>query len=108
MERWWMVRAGDNNELIPVWKKQGIASIGWPQLGDPNNIQSKSELIDMGDEVYEDSKPGSRNSWVNQVWRFSRDIKKGDKIITYYKETREYMVGTVTGEHYLNKSILFK
>ncbi len=24
MSRWWMVRAGDHNELIPVWKQQGI------------------------------------------------------------------------------------
>ncbi|ASF41327.1 restriction endonuclease [Halobacillus halophilus] len=105
MKRWWMVRAGDNNELIPVWEEQGIASIGWPQLEDPKQFQSKSEMIDMADEVYEESKPKSRSSWVNQVWRFSRDIKKGDKVITYYKETREYMVGTVAGDHYFDKSI---
>jgi restriction system protein len=30
MAKWWMIRAGDSNELIPMWKENGIASIGWP------------------------------------------------------------------------------
>ena len=29
MAKWWMVRAGDDNELIPIWKKKDVASIGW-------------------------------------------------------------------------------
>lgn len=100
-----MVRAGDDNELIPLWKKEGIASIGWPQLGDSRQFQSKEEMIDKAANVYAASKPKSRNSWINQVWRFSREIKTGDNIITYSKETREYLVGTVTGEHYYNTSV---
>ncbi|UCZ53201.1 restriction endonuclease [Bacillus shivajii] len=105
MKRWWMIRAGDDNELIPVWKEQGIASIGWPKLGDPKQFQLKDEMIEKAAEVYSESKPKSRNSWVNQVWRFSREIKKGDKIITYFKETREYLVGTVTEGHFFNESV---
>lgn len=100
-----MIRAGDNNELIPVWKEKGIASIGWPQLGDPRQFQQKDEMIEKAAEVYAESKPKSRNSWVNQVWRFSREIKKGDKIITFFKETREYLIGTVAEEHFHNQSV---
>lgn len=100
-----MIRAGDNNELIPVWKEQGIASIGWPKLGDPKQYQTKEEMISKADNVFSESKPKSRNSWVNQVWRFSREIKKGDRVITYFKEMREYMVGTVTESHFYDKSI---
>ncbi|MFB4169027.1 restriction endonuclease [Virgibacillus sp. JSM 102003] len=105
MKKWWMIRAGDNNELIPVWKEKGIASIGWPKLGDPNQYQSKEELVAIADTVFLESKPKSRNSWVNQVWRFSREINKGDRVITYFKETRQYMVGTVTESHFYDKSI---
>lgn len=28
MRRWWMIRAGGENELTPVWKEKGMASIG--------------------------------------------------------------------------------
>jgi restriction system protein len=100
-----MVRAGDNNELIPVWEEKGIASIGWPQLGDAKHLYSKDEMFDKADQIYSDSKPKSRNSWVNQVWRFSREIKKGDRVISYYKETREYIVGTVKAEYYFDESV---
>lgn len=105
MKRWWMIRAGDNNELIPVWKEQGIASIGWPRLGDPKQYRSKEEMVSKADDIFSESKPKSRNSWVNQVWRFSRKINKGDRVITYFKETRNYMVGTVTEEHFFDTSI---
>ncbi|MFC0297476.1 restriction endonuclease [Geobacillus jurassicus] len=99
MTKWWMIRAGDRNELIPLWLEKGIASIGWAQLGNPRHFSSKQQLQQKADEVFNEAKPKSRESWVNQVWRFSHDIKKGDRVITYSKEKREYIVGTVTEEH---------
>lgn len=105
MKKWWMVRAGDNNELIPVWKEKGIASVGWPKLGNPELYRSKEEMLLKADKVFADSKPMSRSSWVNQVWRFSREIKKNDRIITYFKETREYMVGTVIESHFYDEAV---
>lgn len=105
MKKWWMIRAGDNNELIPIWKEKGIASIGWPKLGDPKKYGTKEEMIDEADNIFAESKPNTRKSWVNQVWRFSREIKKGDRVITYFKEMREYLVGTVTESQFYDESI---
>lgn len=90
MAKWWMIRAGDDNELIPIWKEMSIASIGWPQLGDPKQYRTKDEMSAKADDVFAESKPKSRSSWVNQVWRFSRGINKGDRVITYFKETHFY------------------
>ncbi|OZS77322.1 restriction endonuclease [Tetzosporium hominis] len=103
MTKWWMVRAGDANELINVWKREQIASIGWPQLGDPQKALSKEDLLKKADIEYHESKPASRMSWVSQVWRFSREISKGDCIITYSKENKEYMIGTVTSSHFYDE-----
>ncbi|HBZ08803.1 MAG TPA: restriction endonuclease [Bacillus bacterium] len=105
MKRWWMIRAGDNNELIPIWKDKGIASIGWPKLGDPRKYSSKEEMFIIADNVFAENKPSTRRSWINQVWRFSREIKKGDRVITYSKEIREYLVGTVTEGHFYNETV---
>lgn len=105
MSKWWMIRAGDRNELIPLWLEKGIASIGWARLGDPKRFRSKEQLQRKADEVFAESKPKSRTSWVNQVWRFAHEIKKGDRVITYSKEKREYIVGTVTEEHRYDPSI---
>lgn len=105
MKRWWMIRAGDDNELIPLWRNKGIASIGWSKLGDPKLFKSKEDLLAKADIVYEENKPNSRKSWINQLWRFSTKIKKDDRVITYFKETRKYLVGTVTQEHFYNNEI---
>lgn len=105
MTNWWMVRAGDDNELIPVWREKGIASIGWPQLGNPKNYDAKEKMVEKADDVFSDAKPKSRNSWVNQVWRFSNKIQKGDRILTYSKEKREYIIGEVTEEHFFDNNI---
>ena len=95
-----MVRAGDHNELIPVWLKQQIVSIGWPDLGNPKTFTTKEQLLSKADSVYSEEKPQTRNSWVSQVWRFSREIEIGDRVISYSKEKREYIIASVTEAHY--------
>lgn len=81
MTQWWMIRAGDDNELIPVWKEKKIASIGWPQLANPKKFQTKIQMNAKADTVFFDEKPKSRNSWINQVWRFRKEIRKGDRLL---------------------------
>ncbi len=62
MTRRWMIRAGDNNELIPIWKEKGIASIGWPQFGNPKQYVSKTEMVTKANEIYSDEKLQTRSS----------------------------------------------
>lgn len=104
--KWWRVRAGDQNELIPVWKQKGVASIGWADFGNPKKYSTREDLIQKSHEIYEDEKPATRITWASQVWRFSREIKVGDRIITYAKDKREYLVGTVTKEHEYDETIV--
>ncbi|MDM5322035.1 restriction endonuclease [Bacillus altitudinis] len=104
MTKWWMIRAGDQNDLIPMWEEKGLASIGWPKLGNPKQYQTKQEMNARADVIFAESKPFTRRSWVSQVWRFSREIQKGDRIITYIKESREYRVGTVTAPHFFDEA----
>lgn len=106
MSKWWMVRAGDNNELIPKWQLNEVASIGWADLGDPKQFSSRDRLIDKAHSVYAEEKPGTRLSWAGQVWRFYREIEVNDRVITYSKETREYLIGTVTKTHQYRPDII--
>ncbi|MFA1739360.1 restriction endonuclease [Lysinibacillus fusiformis] len=104
MTKWWMVRAGDNNELIPIWLRQQIVSIGWPDLDNPKHVTTKEQLLEKADLVYAEEKPQTRSSWVSQVWRFSHDIEIGDRIISYSKEKREYIVGSVVEDYFYDDS----
>lgn len=106
MTKWWMVRAGDSNELIPEWLGKNVVSIGWSKLGNPLSYQSREKLVEKAHTVFTNEKPGTRIQWASQVWKFCREIQKGDKIITYSKETREYLIGTVTQPFSHNPAII--
>ena len=93
--RWWMVRAGDNNELISEWLAKEKASIGWRELGNPRRFRDRDQLIAESHRVYAESKPRSRIQGASQVWRFANEITVNDRIITYERNTREYLIGTV-------------
>ncbi|MCK9858308.1 restriction endonuclease [Paenibacillus sp. ATY16] len=106
MSKWWMVRAGDNNELIPNWQLKKAASIGWADLGDPQQSASRDKLVNKAHSVYSEEKPGTRLSWAGQVWRFCREIEVNDRIITYSRESREYLIGTVSKAHQYQPDVI--
>lgn len=73
--KWWMVRAGDSNELIPQWLAKGKASIGWKELGNPKRFRDRGQPIEESHRVYADSRPGARIQAGSQVWRFTNEIR---------------------------------
>ncbi|HHP1041090.1 TPA: restriction endonuclease [Bacillus thuringiensis] len=99
MTKWWMVRAGSSNSLVPIWRQRGVASIGWAELGNPQGYSTREALIQKAHEVYEDKKPPTRLNWASQVWRFSHEVELGDRVITFTKDKREYLIGTVIATH---------
>lgn len=105
MNKWWMVRAGDHNELISTYIDNKIASIGWPALGDPTKFNTKEEMILCANEKYEERKPSTRLSQMSQLWRFMHEIEVGDTVLSYSKEKREYIIGTVTKSHFYNVNV---
>lgn len=106
MAKWWMVRAGDDNELIPIWKKKGVTSIEWEELGTPKRYSTRDSFIQKAHEVYIGERPATRINWASQVWRFSHEIEVGDRIVSYAKDKREYITGTVTEEHKYDETIV--
>ena len=104
--KWWMVRAGDSNELIPQWLEKGKASIGWGELGNPKRFRNRDQLIGECHRVYADWRPGARIQAGSQVWRFANEIGVSDRVVTYAKDTREYLVGTVVEEHQFNPAVI--
>ncbi|MDN4081417.1 restriction endonuclease [Paenibacillus polymyxa] len=106
MEKWWMVRAGDNNELVPEWLKKQVATIGWSSLGNPMEFLNRDNLIEKAHEVYSKERPKARIGWGHQVWKFSREISVNDNIITYSKEKREYIIGKINKPYFYDPKVI--
>lgn len=95
----WMVRAGESGFRFEEFEKQGIASIGWNELGDLTAVTTRDEVLAVVRAAFPAAKKGTIASYAGQVYRFVREIKVGDSIVSYDPSERLYLVGKVTGNY---------
>lgn len=95
--RAWMVRAGNENELIEQFTSQDWSAIGWPEMGDLSKLDTREAIKKRYADAYEKASKSKRAVNAGQLHRFVNVVESGDLIVTYDKSTREYHVGTVTG-----------
>ena len=91
--RYWKIAPGRNAIGWPEWRDNGIASIGWPELGDLTGV-SKSDFDTKVTEC-EKNHQGYKKKGMNQVWTF-RSIKTGDHIVANSGQSKIVGTGIVT------------
>jgi 5-methylcytosine-specific restriction endonuclease McrBC GTP-binding regulatory subunit McrB len=91
--RYWKIAPGRNAVGWPEWREKGIASIGWPELGDISDI-SKTEFDKRAEEC--EKKYRYKKRGMGQVWTF-RLIKPGDRVIANAGQSKIVGIGTVAG-----------
>ena len=94
----WMVRAGDDNELVDVFLKKHIVAIGWKALGDATKLKDREDFKRAYALNYPDHSPGKMNVNAGQVYRFVREATIGDLVLTFDKSLREYKMGEITSD----------
>lgn len=93
-----MVKNEDEN-IMNQWIKNSIVSIKFAEIGNPKEYDSKDKLLLRCDEIYADKAPIFRIQAESQIWKFSREINIGDKIVTYRKNTEEFYIAEVTNKY---------
>ena len=93
--RYWKIAPGKNAVAWPEWKERGIASIGWPELGDLTNL-SKAEFDERAAKC---AKEHDYGKGMSQVWTF-RQIRPGDRIVANQGKHTVVGIGTVIGGYY--------
>jgi len=98
-ERAFMVRAGNDNELVDEFESRSLVAIGWEELGDVSDVQSYEEMKARFNSTDEYSEHNSRRLAQNagQVNRFALEMEEEHLVLSYDKTEREYLIGTVTG-----------
>ncbi len=75
--------------------------IGWSEMGDISQIDSKEKLSELYEEHYDKNSRG-RGQDVGQIWRFLRDMKVGDYVI--YAENSVFHIGRVESDYYYDET----
>lgn len=95
----WMVRAGKNGQQEDAALDNGLATIGWQELPDLSDIQSREELENLYHQVYPDHKPKTAINQVGQVRTFLAKIQEGDLVAIPLKTQSAVAIGRVTGPY---------
>ncbi|WP_271007787.1 restriction endonuclease [Paucibacter sp. B51] len=95
----WMVRAGEAGWRFDEFERESIVSIGWHEMGDLTALQGRDAFMRQVELSYPKAKPSTYPSSAGQVFRFVREIKVGDSVLTYSPPQRSYLVGVVEGTY---------
>ena len=76
--RYWTLSAGEGGEMWEEFCQNGIAAIGWDDLGDLTKFKDKEEIRLKLQELW----PGdsSQKNNAHACWQFAHDIMVGDII----------------------------
>jgi 5-methylcytosine-specific restriction enzyme B len=92
----WALGAGEGGRLWPQFQQEGIAAIGWDELGDLTEYENKeaikAAITGLGGQ------PNPFNDAL-AAWEFSREIHKGDILIAKKGRSRLLGWGEVLGEY---------
>jgi restriction system protein len=95
----WMVRAGEGGFRFEDFKAASRVSIGWLELGDMTPLKTREDFVHAVEGAYPSAKKGQIAVSAGQAFRFAREIKVGDSVITYDSSARVYLVGVIVGNY---------
>ncbi len=101
----WMVRAGEGAYLIEDFRKKNIVAIGWNRMKDASSIRSRSEVKRLIQEKYPENKRHQNIVSAGQFSRFLLEFKKGDYVLSYDPDNREYLVGEILSDYEFNSQL---
>lgn len=101
----WMVRAGEAGFRFEDFKSGSYVSIGWPEMGDLSGLKSREDFAAAVSRTYPAMRKAQAAASTGQPFRFAREIKVGDTVVTYDRSERTYLVGDVRAEYEYSPSV---
>ena len=100
--RYWTLSAGEGGEMWEEFYQNGIAAIGWDDLGDLTKFKDKEEIRQKLQELW----PGDSSQKNNALacWQFAQDIRVGDIIFAKQGFTNLYGYGVVESGYHFDDS----
>ena len=93
--QYWKIAPGEGAKYWADCLEGGFISIGWNELGDLSK-SSRGEFEQRRDRLVPE-REGWTNEAVEQVWKFAKEIKEGDRVLANQGTSRVLAFGTVTG-----------
>lgn len=86
---YWLYSPGEKASKWEEFATKGIMAIGWSEIGNLSDYQSKEEIRQAMQQVYGNNK--SFKHCVRAAWEFANELKPGD--IVFVKNGRHTIIG---------------
>lgn len=94
-----MVRAGDDNELIDPFVAKRAVGVGWGEVPELSTAEDWDSLLAVVRAALPDRSTRSAGIVAGQLHRLRVEMNPGDLVLSFRKETREYLVGTISSPY---------
>ena len=95
----WLVRAGKHGEREEEALTDGLAVIGWEELGDLSGPRTREDFTTWVRESYPGVGQNTTTNWVGQLWAFRERIQIGDLIVLPLKRRSAIAIGRCMGPY---------
>lgn len=104
-KRMWMVRAAGGYSY-EEFVNNSVIALGWKKIGKINNNISRDDLYEKLRKNYTGMAKNTYSHWAGQITRFMNEFEKGEYVLTYDPENREYSIGTISSDYYYKEGIV--
>ncbi|MEO0635585.1 MAG: restriction endonuclease [Pseudomonadota bacterium] len=94
-----MVRAGKGSIYIDRFLSEKVVGIGWNDVGDLSNYQSREAIVSSVNATYAEWHPQKIAMVAGQLFRFAHEIEIGDRVVAYDASSRQYQCGEIQGPY---------
>ncbi len=103
MANYWMVRSDET--IRDLVEDGGFVAIGFGGnvIGDISGLSSRDAIREQVVKRRPDARPGQIRSDTSQLFRFAREIRVGDWVLTGVRD-RQYLIGKITSDYRFDES----
>lgn len=95
---YWKIEPGQQGRLWEGCRDGQYVAMGWPEMGDLRGLQRK-EFDEKAAQLISRHEEWTKAD-LEQLWKFARHVKEGDRIVANRGTTEVLGIGTVTGPYY--------
>jgi restriction system protein len=96
----WVIRAGRHGEREQWCLSEGVAGVGWDEVGDLSPCQSRDDVRNMLDAVWPaDVSTAKKANSTGQLWGI-RNVQVGDIVVLPLKASKALAIGICTGGYH--------
>lgn len=89
----------ENGNILNVFLENNIVAVGWAELGNLKSIKRYDEVKNLFKNYYPSLTDGQQSSKASILFKFLKEIRTGDYIITFDISSKIFYIGEVLSNY---------